>query len=268
MQKISDNIGDYAEEYEKYKGSLYHNLKYKCGKTIKSQSELRTQVKEHPLVVAFDEKIQKFDNRILKMQNELKNDIDNYKKRIKQISMMKKDNLNELEKNIIRMVLKDERKTLRNYTKMKTKETNDKIEEVRGSIKRIEKRREKKYQKVRKTLKSVIAVEKKQEKKFKKARSELRKTLRKQDDYSKKIDDKILEDLVFDCEIIIDNNLEIMQEKEGELEYLKEHKKQEKIQARENKKQEREQLRITKKNQKNAEKEAKKLAKKTRKNKD
>ena len=286
MSTIADNMDNLKNEYDKYKGSLYYNVKTNCGKTIKSTSHLKEEIKEHPTVVLFDKQIDDYNNRITELQNNLKNDMNNYKNRIKQIRLLLKTDLNDLEKSVVRMTIKQEQKTMKHLIKEKTKETMATIDEIKKSIKKTQKKREKKYKKIRNTIKQIISDERREARQENAHEKKLRKTLRKTGEYSEFNDDRI-KNLVDTYANLIDKDLEEMDKKEMEAaiekkeakEAKQREKEQEKTRKKEEKKREKTEKHATKKAVKEREKEAKKKAKqdaklaerearKTKKNKD
>jgi len=284
MEEIDENTENYTEEYEKFKNSLYYNIKYNCGKTIKSNSKLREEIKEHPKIIKYDKKLEKLNARIVELQQNLKNTMENYKNRVKQIRLLLKMDLNPLEKSVVRMTIKDEQKTVRNLIKIKEKENNEAIDQIKISIKKTEKRREKRYKNVRKTIRKMIDNDKREQRETRKTEMKLRKTLRKTGEYNEEFKDETIRNLVNKYSEVIDEDLKQLDKDEIEKEELKERKKQEKqekqaavevkkaekeaakIERKTLKLREREEKRETKKAQKDLktqEKEAKKLAKKT-----
>jgi len=281
MSEIDENTEKYAKDYEEFKNSLYYNIKYSCGKTIKSKSKLSEEIKEHPNIIEYDNDIEKLNSRIVELQQNLKNTMENYKNRIKQIRLLLKTDLNPLEKSVVRMTIKNEQKNTRNLIRIKEKETHEAIDTINKSIKKTQKKREKKYKSLRNTIKQIINDEKKEERQAKKAEMKLRKELRKTGEYTEDFKDETIIDLVNKYTEFIDEDLKNLEKNDLEKDELKERKKQEKKDAAEAKKvqkeaekkekkdlklREREEKRATKKAQaelKKQEKEAARLAKKT-----
>ena len=182
LEKIESNLENFQTEYEKYKGSLYYQLKNNCGKNIKTVSELNKQIDEHPTVTNYDKNIEKYDAQIKELHDTLKSNIESYKKRIAQIQQLLKTDLNELERSVVRMTLKDERKNMRVVARNKTKETKKYVDDIKTKIKNLKTVRNQKYTKIRNTIKNVIQNEKKNKNKMEKAEALLRKTIKKQND--------------------------------------------------------------------------------------
>jgi hypothetical protein len=256
MEKIDENTEKYAHEYEKFKNTFYYNIKYNCSKTLKTKSHLREEIKEHPNIIELDKRIERLNKRITELQSSLKNNVDNYKNRIKQIRLLLKTDLNPLEKSVVRLTIKAEQKTVRNLIKTKEKETTDAVDKVKKMIKKTQKRREKRYKKVRNTIKKIINDDKREQRETKKAEMKLRKTLRKTGEYNEEFKDETIRNLVNKYSQIIDEDLAQLDKDEIEKEEMKERKKQEKQAAVEIKKAEKEAA----KNQKLLEKQTKKEA--------
>jgi len=265
MDEIDENTEKYAEDYEKFKNSLYYNIKYSCGKTIKSKSNLREEIKQHPNIIEYDKKIEKLNSKILELQQNLKNTMENYKNRIKQIRLLLKTDLNPLEKSVVRLTIKDQQKTNRNLIKIKEKETNEAIEKINTNIKKTQKRREKRYKKVRNTIKQIINDEKKEERETKKVEMKLRKELRKSGEYNEDFKDETIRDLVNKYTEFIDEDLKNLDKDDLEKEMMKQRKKQEKKDEMEAKKVIKEAAKMEKKVLKMRENEEKRATKKAQK---
>jgi hypothetical protein len=181
MKDIAENREHLAEDYADYKNSLYYQLKTKCVKTTRSTNAFREEVfTTHPEFTDWAKEIEEHNQRILELQSTLKQDTENYKNRIMRIKKLLKTDLNELERSIVKMVLRDERKTMRIMSREKTRAHKEEIGKIQKSIKTTQKAREKKYAKLRKTLKNRIATEKRELKKEKTEEKKLEKALLKQ----------------------------------------------------------------------------------------
>ena len=204
MKDISENREHLTEDYADYKNSLYYQLKTKCAKTSRSTNAFREEVfATHPDFIDLTKELEEYNQRIQELQNTLKQDTESYKNRILRIKKLLKTNLNELERSVVKMVLRDERKTMRVLSREKTKAAKDEIGKINKAIKITQKVREKKYAKLRKTLKKQINSEKKDLKKIKTEEKRLYKAMLKQENnlteriqnlahvYSENIDDEI-----------------------------------------------------------------------------
>jgi hypothetical protein len=195
LSEISENIEKYAGEYEDYKSSMVSMLKNKC--SVKTtESPLKTVMKDHPVIKGYDERLEALNTQIDDLKQRLKNDMTTYKNRIEHLREILKKDLSELEKSVITITLREERKTFRKIINLKKKETTKAIKTVKKSIKTTENLRTKKYKTVRNTIKKQIAKDKKEKTATKTAEKKLRKTLRKQDSIKEEIDDELLKGLL------------------------------------------------------------------------
>jgi len=189
---IAKNREQMAESYKEYKSSLYYQLKSKCVKPIKLTNAFRDEVFEcHSEIVDWTSQINAYNQRIQELQATLKLDTESYKNRILRIKKLLKTNLNELERSVVKMVLRDERKTMRTLTRQKTKETKAQVDGLQKDIKKTQKLREKKYAKLRKTLKKQLGQERKDVKKIKKEEKKVNSALLKQEGILGKVNDRI-----------------------------------------------------------------------------
>jgi hypothetical protein len=197
LGEIKENMENYEEDYLAYKESMLYNLKNKCAVKITENAPLKDLIKKHPIIQNYDQTIESFNTRIRELQQNLKSDITNYKKRIEYLKQILKDKgLSDLEKNVIRLNIKDERKTYKRIVNLKRKETLKAQKEIKKSINATEKLRKKKFSAVRKTLKKKLSVDKKEKRNIERAEKKLRKTLRKQGDLKEEVNDDILKGLL------------------------------------------------------------------------
>jgi hypothetical protein len=82
LVKIAAKIESSPEEYENFKQGAYYNLKTKCGKTIRSESDL---LKEHPDIEAFVRADQAQTQKIKEMEEMLRISEDGFKNKIKDL---------------------------------------------------------------------------------------------------------------------------------------------------------------------------------------
>jgi len=288
LGEMKENIEKYADDYEAYKDTMLFNLKNKCSVKITENAPLQELIKEHPTIQQYDQEINEFNGKIAELQQRLRSDMVNYKKRIEYMKqMLKNKELNDLEKRVIRLTIKDERKTVRNLVGLKRKETLRAQKEFKKSIQATEKLRKRKFVDIRKTLKNRLKQDKKEKREIATAEKKLRKTLRKQGEIKEEINDELLKQLLSKYRgKIYDNLLDIdtrihqeelekeekvrMKEKEKqEKKLVREREREEKKQAilieREEKKRQKEADKATRKAEKDAEKAAKLAARKTRK---
>jgi len=192
MSDIGKNREQMVDAYKEYKSSLYYQLKSKCVKPIKLTNAFRDEVFEtNSEIVEWSQQINAYNQRIQELHSTLKVDTESYKNRILRIKKLLKTNLNELERSVVKMVLRDERKTMRILTNKKTRETKTQVDDLKKDIKKTQKLREKKYVKLRKTLKKQLGQERKEVKKLKKEENKLQSALSKQEGILGNVNDKI-----------------------------------------------------------------------------
>ena len=207
LAKIKENLEKNPEEYNKFKATMYYNLKQKCGKIVKTSDDLKEAIKEHPIIVELNNQIGEYDEKIAELQEKLKSDLLVYKKRVLQIKELMKTELTQLEKNVLRLVLRDERKTQRKMNRMAEKETDEKINDFNKTKKNIEKKKRKKTGQIRKTLKEVLKEERAIDRQTKKAEKKLKKTLRKEGKLRENIQNEMLQELFTKYSKLINDEL-------------------------------------------------------------
>ena len=182
LDKIGSNVEKFQSDYDHYKDSLYFQLKNNCGKNVKTLSDLNKRLGEHPIVANYDKSIEEYNAHIKDLHDSLKMNVESYKKRIERIQRLLKTDLNELERSVVRMTLKDERKNMRVMVRDKTKETRKYVNEIQDKIKGVKTLRNQHYVKLRNTIKKVIQSNKKKDGEVKKAETVLRKTIKHQEE--------------------------------------------------------------------------------------
>jgi hypothetical protein len=195
LGEISDNIENYKDEYESYKSSTVSMLKNKCSVKI-IESPLKTIIKEHPVIKGYDQKLESLNSQIGDLKQRLKNDMATYKNRIEHLRQILKKDLSDLEKSVITITLRDERKTFKKLISLRKKETTKSINSLKKSISATDKLKTRKYRSIRNTIKKQIAADKKEKTATKTAEKKLRKTLRKQESMKEEVDDKLLKGLL------------------------------------------------------------------------
>jgi len=280
LSGIKGNMVNLEEEYNEYKKTLLYQIKNKCAKKITDKN----QFDAHPVVQQYNLAIQQHNNELQELDNQLKSLSENYKKRMKHLRTLLKHDLNESERSVINMVIRDERKTYRVTMKMKKKENVLSKKLITTDISNVEKDRKKKMAKIRKTYKKALSADAKQKKQIMNVEKRLRKTLTYanaegiQSDMVKglvnKYQSKIMDELVDASKESLQKTKDKEEQKAEKIrlqELAKRAKILERERARDTKKQEREHIRETKKREKEAATLAKKMekqsARKTKKNK-
>ena len=205
LSEIKQNIEKYPEQYEEYKNSLFFELKDKCAIKVGNKTNLEENIHKHPVIHKYDLIIEKYNSEILDLHNQLKQHVDNYKKRMEHLKNMLVNSKNNLERNTINKTIRDERREFNTMIQSKKKEFNESEKVLKTEITETEKKRTKRFQRVKKTIKNMMMNEKQRIRDFKQEKIMLRKTLHSQKkevqhhflkELVNKYRSKILEDLV------------------------------------------------------------------------
>jgi hypothetical protein len=266
VKKIADKIAKNPEAFESYKNSAYFTLRNKCSFRITTIKDLRDHFDEYPEVKALNETIQKQEDAIEMLKNQLSVIKDSYRLKVRELrDFIKTGNLSELERSAIYRTLRDLQASHKKTMKITRKETRHDIVAAEELIKKVEGEKKKVYAKLKKTLKKVSSLKKKDDMKEKKEEIKMRKLARKQGELVDEIQDPQIKEIANKYEGKIDEELmgiglvlaEEIEEKERE--------REEKLQAKAAAK---EALKLAKAAAKTAAREEKakeKAAKKTRK---
>jgi len=275
LSGVKQNTEQFIEDFDKYKNTVLYSLKNNCGIKITGNSKLKELVKQHPVIKSYDDEIELYNIKIQELQNKLKLDVLQYKKKLEKLKSLLKEDLSELERSVIKMTIRDERKTQRNLIKLKRKDNIVIEKELKDSIRKTEKRRKKKYGNIRKTIKARIAEEKYNEKEIEMEEKELRQALRKQGKHKEDFNHELLNNLVdkyrgkiMNDLVDLDDELYAKQKEKEDKRIAKELEKKRKLKERETRKlnkliqkESAARERATRKAQKDLEKEQKKIAK-------
>jgi hypothetical protein len=266
IENIQKNLENEIIDYENYKESLYYSIR-KCGKKITNMEELKAAVKDHPAILEFDKQLHEVDEKIAHMEQNLQNTLLSYKKRMADLKKLSKEDLSQLEKNVVNLVIKDERKTMKKRSGELEKEHAENISVVNKTRKAIEKKKRKKLMGIRKTMREMVRDEKRMAKEVAKEERRLRRTQKKQDSLVGNFKNKFIDEMADKYSKIIDEKLQelrttVKQMHEDELtkQAEKEHKEAEKKAEKERKEEEKKNKEAAKK----AEKERKELEKKNK----
>ena len=263
LKDVNDNVKSNERDYEKYKQSVVYNMKNKCAKKISGKIALLDYAKEHDEEYSgYVDTIALYNEKISESQAILKNDLANHKLRIEQLKKMMKSGLSQLESNVIKSTIIDEKKAFKHVMKIKKQDVIKTTKNIKSSIKKVEKSKKKRFALLKKTVKKMVMQEKKKEKGIIRAEKKLRKTLRKQGELQDEIKHEILVNLVDKYRSKIMDELDGVATEISQKQIAKEESKQEKIKAREETRRqkalEKENLRKTQKIKRDLEKQEKK----------
>jgi len=269
LEKIKENIEKHPEQFERYKNSTYFSLRTICGKRTNTNKQLLEHLKEHPSIIKYNAEIKEHEEHIDILKNRLQLDTEAYNLRLKQLRLaLKTPDLTDLEKSVIKLVMKDHTKQFKTTRKMNVKEMNHDLEEDMNAIKTLTAEKTAVYKNVKKTMKYKLKKEHKKLLSAKKEEKKLRKTMRKQRNLKEDIQDEEINKIVKKYEDNIKDDLETAkteseEEMKAELEERKE--KQEKRDAKAKAKQERKEVTEKAKTEKQEKKEQSEKAKKEKK---
>ena len=208
LESIKKNIEKHPKEFEDYQNSTYFSLRTICGKRVRTNKELLENLKTHPKIVKYNNAIRQHEEHIEMMKNKLKMDNEAYTLRLKQLrDFLRRDDISDLEQSVIRLTIKDHQKNFRKTKKRESYIIQEEMADDIDAIKLLEDNKKEVYQKIRKTMKTMIRQEKKEIMKTKKEEKRLRKTMRKQSDIKDDIKDESIHLIVKKYEDHIDNEL-------------------------------------------------------------
>ena len=193
---IKTNTETLNEEYEKYKGTTLYSIKKNCGVKITGDVPLKTLIKQHPVIIGYDAEIDEYNNKIKELHENLKIDINSYKSKIENLKKLMKMDLNDLEKSVVRMTIRDTRKTQKAILKIKNKDITNIEKGIQVDIKKTQKKRTKQYKRIRKTIKTMIRDEKRRQRETRREEKRLLKMRRQQEDHIEEINHDLLKGLV------------------------------------------------------------------------
>ena len=267
LAEVRKNIENYGDEYEEYKNSLLYELKDKCSVKMTNKGNFD----EHPELQQYIHIIKNYNEEIEDLRNQLKNQMDNYKSRMHYLNGLLKTDLNNTERNIIKMTIKEERSLHNKTMKIRKSEVDTAVKTINADIAETEKRKKAKYSSIRKTLKRSASEQRKHIKSIEAEKKRLRKTLKSQDtelkhdfvnELVKRYESKIMDQMVDVSDQVLlqkkdkerakmekiqqRNTLKQIKQQERQREQTR--KKEERQREQTRKKEERERLRATKKN--------------------
>ena len=213
LKAMKDQMKTAPEEFDRFKRSLYYQLKYKCAKKITPATKLKEISNADPIIAQLNTDLASYDERISQIEAGMKSELDGHKARIKRIkAMLRTSDLNDLERNVLKLTMKDATKTFRTTNKESKKISNVAIKNLTKTRKSIEKAKKTRYAHIKKTLKSDIKKDKKEEKEKAKEAEKLKKVMIKQGELREEFKDDILKNLIakysskIDAELNPDNS--------------------------------------------------------------
>jgi hypothetical protein len=258
IAEILEKIQTNPEEYEKFKQGVYYNMKTKCGKTIRTESEL---LKEHPDMQSYIYAIGNQDKKEEEMEKMLKISENSFKLKILELKAMLKTDLNDLERSVVKLVIKDTQKKAKTVKRQNIKVFGEQVVIVNKTRKIINKNKKKQIRSLHTDFKEQLKDEKMEKREIDKAEKQLNKQLRKQDGYVDEIKHGVLKDLVTKYTGIMKDQLVEAKENIEKKSAAKQEKKDQKAAANKTKKLQKETEKQEKKDKTAASNKTKKLQK-------
>ena len=207
---------DYIKEMEaqdpqlwaQFKNSSYYNIRYKCGKTVKSNIPFDEMIKSHVDIIPYMEAIKECDEKIHELEEALKIKVTAYKTRIDELKTMIKDGqLNDIEKSVVRSAIKDRQKLTRKIVARVRRETKKSIVSVDKDKADLIKRKKKTIKNIKKKINADIKVEMVEQKRFDKESKAMKKILRKTGEYKDEINNNVLKEFIINEKILMKDSI-------------------------------------------------------------
>lgn len=196
LKQISDRIDANSPEYQSFKQGVYYNLRSKCGKMIHDSKSFDELAHKHPTIIPYIDSIREQDEKIAEMENLLQTTMDGYKNKLDEMKKMLKTNLSDLERSVVKLVIKDHRKTMKARGIEYNKILKERVEEANITKKQMEKGKKKRMKTLKNNYKLKLREEKAHQREFQRADKKLRKIMRQQDDYKEEIKEDLLKGLM------------------------------------------------------------------------
>ena len=261
IDEIKTIMKNDPEKWKKFKESAYYNIRYKCGKTVKSNIPFDEMIKSHIDIIPYMEAIHDADEKISDLKNTLNVRIGAYKSRVSQLQdMIKYDDLTPLEKSVVRSTIKERRKLNSKIIRSIRNKTRKNIRTIEKERIKIVKNKKKTIKRIKRDIKEEIKKEKRLEREFNKNSKQMKKIMRKTGEYEDVINNDVLKQLVEREKVFLKNELdEVYSEFDTKID--KEKKKQDKERERDEKKREKEVEKLNKLREREEKKRAKEVEK-------
>jgi len=255
-----DNPG----ELEEYKNTLFYNLKNKCGKKINDKTELNKVIQTHPAIFKIEEEMASAEQNILNLENAIALRMNASKNRILNIKQLLTTDISDMEKRVLKIVLKEEQNNIQTLQAKNKTQKADSAKRLTTTKKFYMKQKQNAIQKIQKLLKKNLTEKNKNEKQIKREEMKLRKTLRKQNRIQEEMKNEFVKGLVTKYSNKIDDDLKIIESTVTYAEREKEEAKEVKKLQQQLRKLEREQQKEFKEKAKQVTQKQKEQAKQTK----
>ena len=236
IDEIKNIMENNPAKWQKFKDSAYYNLRYKCGKNIKSNESFNEMVKTHMDIIPYLEAIHDSDEKIKELKEILTIKLDSYKIKVNELkNMIKNDDLNKLEKSVVRSTIKEYRKINSKLSRQARNETQKAIRIVNKEKEEYIKNKNKTMKNLKLKLKEELKKEKKDEKDFLRNAKQIKKIMRKTGEYDDEINHDLLKEVVETEKKLLEKSIDRIND-EFKQKLVKEQEKNEKKLAKELKK--------------------------------
>jgi hypothetical protein len=202
-----DNPG----ELEEYKNTLFYNLNKKCGKKINDKTELNKVIQSHPAIFKIEEEMASAEQNILNLENAIALRMNASKNRILNIKQLLTTDISDMEKRVLKIVLKEEQNNIQTLQAKNKTQKADSAKRLTTTKKFYMKQKQNAIQKIQKLLKKNLTEKNKTEKQIKREEMKLRKTLRKQNRIQEEMKNEFVKGLVTKYSNKIDDDLKIIE---------------------------------------------------------
>jgi hypothetical protein len=263
---LKENVSE--EEKKRFQDSSYYMLKYSCGKKNIENATLSDFANTHPEIEELDEKMRGHEENARALEERLKILTAAQKKKIKELKDLLRQDLSDLERNVVKSVLKDtmiaNRKTMKETRKEVSKDTasNSKL------LQELQKTRKKRLGKLRKIVKNTRKESKAAKKQEARNTKALRKTLRIQGELREEFQGDFMKNRIKSLQKDTDDEFSHMRDelqkehdRKMEAKEIKETERAEKQRVREEAREEKEREKEKKRREKEREKEKKRREK-------
>ena len=196
IAEITDKITKNPEAFKKFKEGAYYNIQTKCTRRMNDNESFDELLKTHPATKPLLDELKEGDDKIAYMENMLTVQVKAYRNKIDELKAMLKTDLRDIERSVVKLVIKDTQKTANKTKRQNLKRFDEEVTLINNDKKSIRKNMKKQTRRVRDELKEQLKDEKQEKKEMDKAERQLKKVLRKQDDYEDEITHDLLKGLV------------------------------------------------------------------------
>jgi len=221
LKALSDNLDISSPEYNNFMMGVYSSIKRRCTKPIRNNDFFKQFTDKHPSIIPYIDAIDKVNQDIENSENLFKTAIDIRANKLQEMKKMSRaTDLSDIERNVLKLTIKDHQKTTRKLKSQYAPKLKTHIERANKTKKRIEKSKVQQIRELKTAMRLNLREEKADQREFKRADKKLRIAMRAQDDYKEEIKDDILKGLMDKYKIAM--NVELDEKKEELADKIKE----------------------------------------------